>query len=210
MFDRPYLAYCGQIGFINGLQFLIPMAEYLKANSRNMKIIIVGDGAERQHLEAHAKELQLLNDRIFFAGKLSKEKTLSIMKHAAFNICSFKSIKEMEKNSSNKFFDSLSVGTPILMNYRGWQYDLVKFHRCGHYFDPSNFRSSLQDIIELIEEELKLGEMQDNAHKLGVQLFARDDHYQTLLTTMKLTLHNDKAALNDLASQTYKRYILES
>ena len=116
----------------------------------------------------------------------------------------------MEKNSSNKFFDSLSVGTPILMNYAGWQYDLVKFHRCGHYFNPANLTSSVQDIIEFIKDDVKLGDMQDNAHKLGVQLFARDDHYQTLQTTMKLTLNNESSALNDLASKTYKRYILET
>ena len=74
--EQPYLAYCGQIGFINGLEFLIPLAEQLKAHPCNIKLVIVGDGAKRKQLEADARKLNLLDDWIYFVGKLSKEETL--------------------------------------------------------------------------------------------------------------------------------------
>lgn len=40
-------------------------------------------------------------------------------------------------NSPAKFFDSLTMGTPVLVTNPGWTKDFVETHRCGWYVPPS-------------------------------------------------------------------------
>ena len=42
---------------------------------------------------------------------------------------------------SNKFFDSLSAGKPIIVNSNGWTKDIVETYQCGYYVDATKPKS---------------------------------------------------------------------
>jgi glycosyltransferase involved in cell wall biosynthesis len=76
--------------------------------------------------------------------------------------------------SLNKFYDGLSAGKPLLLNYSGWQGKLLEDNHAG-------FGCKLYDVDEFAERALYLSshpeqvtEMGRHARRLAVERFDRD------------------------------------
>ncbi len=87
----------------------------------------------------------------------------------------FANYSVLEHNSANKFFDSLSAGKPVLLNYSGWQRPVVEENQAG-------FGCKLCDIDEFVEKVLyfdsnrdRLIEMGGNAREVAIERFNRDN-----------------------------------
>lgn len=212
-FEYPssYLIYAGQIGFINGLDFLIDFAQFLHDESQSLGILVVGDGSDRARLEECAKRRGLLNNKIFFAGKLSKAETFYLLHSAVGSICSFLPISEMEKNSSNKFFDSLCLGVPVLLNYGGWQARLINSYGAGIQFcsdsDQCDLSLSFGTIMKKLESPAAYNEMRENALRLAQEKFDREGHFKDFSTVINRTSCGDIRSLNALMLRSYEKYI---
>jgi glycosyltransferase involved in cell wall biosynthesis len=62
----------------------------------------------------------------------------------------FIDLPEMEHNSANKFFDGLAAGKPIMINYGGWQAELLKKSGAGFIIaknDPLKAANQLNDLL---------------------------------------------------------------
>jgi glycosyltransferase involved in cell wall biosynthesis len=210
-YPESYLIYAGQIGFINGLDFLIDLARFLGDRDRSLAILVVGDGSERVQLEGRAKKLGLLNFKIFFTGKLSKPETFYLLQTAVGSICSFLPIPEMEKNSSNKFFDSLCLGVPVILNYGGWQAKLIASYSAGLQFCSGSDRYDLPvrfgKVVEALESPVTCDEMRENAARLAREKFDREDHFKDFHKVITWTGCGDLKSLNALMFRSYERYV---
>ena len=86
----------------------------------------------------------------------------------------------MEANSANKFFDTLAAGKPIVINYGGWQKDLIEKHNIGLVLarDPKVAANELNEL--LLNDEL-LNTKGKNALALAKSEFSRDKLAQELI-----------------------------
>ena len=206
-FQEKYLCYCGQLGKINGLEFLINLALLFKKANESIQIVVVGDGAERQKLMRSAREVGLEEEQLVFTGHLNKFSVMSIMNQSVACIGSFLPILEMEKNSSNKFFDALALGKPIIINYKGWQARLLEQHECGITI-PHDISVTLDiaPLIELVHDNVRLKKLANNSRTLGKQKFSRDIHYKDLKCLFNLLVTDDKDGVRLLQEETFIRY----
>ena len=51
--------------------------------------------------------------------------------------------------SPNKFFDYISIGLPVLINYPGWISNLITENKCGIYTPPENPKIFMKNLIKL-------------------------------------------------------------
>ena len=65
----------------------------------------------------------------------------------------------MENNSANKFFDGLAAGKPIMINYGGWQADLLESTGSGFVIPPNDAIQSASIINKIIIDGSSLNRM---------------------------------------------------
>ena len=129
--NNPLLVYAGTFGRINNLQYAIKLAEALKKINSNVKILLIGDGVERNYLINEAKLKKVFEVNLFFENSIPKSNISEIFSSATMCANFVMDVKETWANSANKFFDTLAAGKPIFLNHGGWMQDLITLNNCG-------------------------------------------------------------------------------
>ena len=80
----------------------------------------------------------------------------------------------IEHNSANKFFDCLSAGKPVLINYSGWQRKILEKTESGFGCDLCNLDQFVEKVIYLNSNRQQVKQMGENARKVAVEKFDRD------------------------------------
>ncbi len=95
----------------------------------------------------------------------------------------------MWSNSANKFFDSLASATPVVINYGGWQADIINNSGCGIVVPSCNANEAAVMMYEKLSNKSWLESAAQNANKLAVNRFNRDvlakEFESTLLDSLK-------------------------
>ncbi|MFZ0035413.1 MAG: glycosyltransferase family 4 protein [Sedimentisphaerales bacterium] len=166
------LLYAGAIGRINGLDLIIDVAEKLK-NHKSILFVLVGKGSNKGILENRVEKLGLTNVQIL--PSVPKQKLAGLFSASDVIMATISNFPSVEQSASlNKFYDGLSAGKPVLLNYYGWQGKLLEDNHAG-------FGCKLYDVDEFAEKVLYLSshpeqvtEMGRNARRLAVERFDRD------------------------------------
>jgi glycosyltransferase involved in cell wall biosynthesis len=176
--DKKFIiGHAGAIGFVNHLENVIKLAKVFK-KEKDIILLIVGDGKERKRLENEIKRENLNN--VYFLGKFNAYETFSIIN--MFDVCLF-SILEYDKNGnptlnsedalSNKFFDYLAAGKPILMTARGEITDLMDKFKFGFYLDMNDNKKIYELIHQLKCDSILRKKMGHNSKQLAEGIFDR-------------------------------------
>lgn len=149
--------YTGSLRKVNNVGMLVDAARCLKARGESkIKILVYGDGDERENLENAARESGL--DNIVFKGRVEKKYIPSILSRGELCLLHWKPTPiEKYGMSMNKMFDYLASGRPILETSVP-SYDIVERYKCGAAKDIKNaedFASCIKSMAELPEEEYK-------------------------------------------------------
>ncbi len=171
--DRFVIVHSGAMGRVNGLYRIIEQAKRLKADfGERIIFVFIGEGREKSHL----LELVRLNNikNVEFIEPMAKHHLAEVLSAVDVGLVSVDRIKELEYNSANKFFDYLAAGLPVLLNYDGWQKEILEKYGAGlgvDDFDEEMFRAN---IIKLYENSELCKTMSLNARKLAEMQFNRD------------------------------------
>lgn len=169
--EKFVITYFGAVSRVNNLKSFNDIAIECKSNN-NLKFQIIGDGSELSTLQKLKSDNNLKNLEILpFVNKPTLAKEL-VGSHASF--ISYLNLRVLETSSPNKFFDSLAAGKLILLNFKGWLYELCMEHNCGIYIAPDKPGDFLSTIRPFLEDKALLKEYQENAKKLATQ-FKKED-----------------------------------
>lgn len=169
--DKFILLHAGAMGKVNGLDFIVDAAEKLKDNPQIL-FVLLGEGNQKPLLQKRVKELALTNVQIL--PSIPRRLLPSFFAAADVGLVIIGNFPIVEHNSANKFFDSISAGKPVLLNYQGWKGELLEENEAG-------FGCKLYDIEEFTEKVRYLEShrgllkpMGGNARRLAVEQFDRD------------------------------------
>jgi glycosyltransferase involved in cell wall biosynthesis len=185
--DKFVFLHFGAMGKANGLDFIIQVAERLKEN-RDIHFVIVGDGSEKSRLKSLALSLELKN--IEFTGSIPKSELPSLVASCDVSMVIFANFPILEENSANKFFDSLSAGKPILLNYSGWQKEILEKNKAGFGCHLCNIDEFIRKVVYLHSHRELLVKMKKNSRKIAENIFNRDVLSGKVLQALKSTQNN--------------------
>lgn len=169
--DKFVLIHFGTISHANGLNFIIDVSKKFKQYS-DIIFLIIGDGSERNDLLNRIQSENISNVKIF--PPVPKIKLPYYVALADVSLVLFNNYSILENNSANKFFDSLSAGKPILLNYSGWQREIIEKFKAGlgtDLWDMDHFEKNILTLYNDAKLRIKMGE---NARKLAGEKFDRD------------------------------------
>ncbi len=168
----------GTMGFVNGLDYILDVAKETMKIDKDVEFILVGEGKEKEHLISRKEKESIDNLKIL--ESLPKEKVVRLIKTSDIGIMCVKNYKILEDNSANKFFDFLAAGLPIMINYGGWQKDVLESNECGYSCSYYNPVEMAKKIIELKKNREKLNCMKINSIKLAKYKYSTDKCLQKL------------------------------
>ncbi len=167
--NHPLIVYTGAFGRVNGVIYLVEIAGEIKKINPNIRFLLAGDGFEKEKMVKRAKELELLNNTLFIKDYLPKDQMPELLSASTITTSFFIDLKEMESNSANKFFDGLAAGKPIMINYGGWQADLLKESGAGFIIPQNNSSQAAKIINNVLTNDETLNQMKKASRQLSHQ-----------------------------------------
>jgi len=166
------IAYTGALGQVNAVGELLDLAEMAQKRQKNWNFLIMGAGSHAEKLKETA-EARVLNS-VRFIPFGSKNEVNDILSLADLAWISFAHLPVLKTNSPNKFFDALAAGKAILVNHKGWVYDLVKTHELGISCLPGKMEAAFAKLENLAQSQSELDRMGRNSRKLAESYFSRE------------------------------------
>lgn len=166
------IAYTGALGQVNAVEELLDLAETAQNRQKPWQFLIMGSGSHEGKLRELAAQKNLNNVRFIPFG--SKEKVNEVLSLADLAWISFAHLPVLKTNSPNKFFDALAAGKAILVNHKGWVFQLVKQYGLGFSCLPGKMESTFEELERLESNPKALLQMQQNSRALAEKHFSKE------------------------------------
>lgn len=124
-----HVVYTGTVRIINNVRNIVEAAIELK-DDPEIEFLIYGDGMERDELEELARRENLSN--IKFKGLVNKQYIPYILSKSSVNLLNYaQDLYNWKRgNSSNKMFEYLASGKPVISSVK-MGYDILEKYGCG-------------------------------------------------------------------------------
>lgn len=164
------VTYVGAHGRANALMQLVNVAEKLKDND-DVRIMLVGDGMEKQILKQEAQNKNLNN--IVFVDAVPKEQIVEYI--AASDVCTavLKKVDTFKTVYPNKVFDYMSAKRPIILAIDGVARKLVEDAGAGIYVEPENADEFAVAVIKMKNDLNLMRDFSENGYKYVCENFDR-------------------------------------
>lgn len=198
--DRPLVVYTGTMGRINGVSYLTRLAAATQPQAPEIRFLIVGGGQEESKVKDLARQLGVLNNNFFMMNHVSKQEVPTILSAATVATSLFIDLKEMQANSANKFFDALASGTPVAINYGGWQADMLKETGAGIVLDAHDIEQARDTLLQSLQQQEWVKWAGDKAKQLAEERFSRDKLAKQLENVLELATKSKACQINQHSS----------
>lgn len=164
--------YAGTMGLANGVTQIVEAARLLhERGNAQVHFTLIGDGNAASEVKALAAKYSLPN--LSLKGMVPKEEMQSILAQAHIGLVCFAPFAVLEANSANKFFDYLASGLPVVINYRGWQAEVLNAEGCGFSCDQGDVPAFAEAIETLAQSAGMRREMGAKGRALAVAKWDR-------------------------------------
>jgi len=142
---------------------------------KSSRLVIVGEGPEKQKLEEFVSQNQLKN--ISFTGYKQSDKLRSILAKAKFVVIP----SEWYENNPRSVLEAFAFGKPVISADIGGIPELVKHDERGLLFTPGDgdqLRSHIEYCVTHPKEAIRMGM---NARQYVLDKHNPEDYYDTLM-----------------------------
>ncbi|RPD46413.1 glycosyltransferase WbuB [Hymenobacter sediminis] len=153
---RRVILYAGTFGRANDIPTLIAAAEQLSQQHPEAIWLFMGHGYDEPLLRAAAVRCPAIR----LVPAQPRHAVFTWFRLADVAVVSFLGLPVLDANSPAKFYDSLAVGTPVIVTNQGWTKALVEQHGCGWFTpasEPAKMSQLLADLLKHPDQLLAAG-----------------------------------------------------
>jgi len=170
--DAILVTYTGTLGKINGVAYLVDLAELCRGD-RRLYFLTVGDGAEFMEVKRLAERAGCLGTNFKMLPPVPKIDVPKVLAATDIAISTTIPLKELEANSANKFFDGLAAGCCIAVNHGGWLAELIETSGAGFRLS-TDIEQAACDLCGWIDNQERIFAAKCHARKLAEERFSID------------------------------------
>ena len=143
------VGYIGTLGMAHALETLLKAAAILKQTpkARDVRILLLGDGAEREKLLARALDMDI--DNVVFLPSVPKKMVASYWSLLDVSVIHLRKTDLFKTVIPSKIFECMAMGLPILHGVEGESANIIDKTGSGLLFEPENPGELATQIIEL-------------------------------------------------------------
>ncbi len=151
---------------VKNISLLIESMRHIIEKNPDCKLIIVGDGREKEKLIKLTKELHLSKNIKFLGERSDIDKIMGI-----FDIFVLPSLSE---GTSMTILEAMASGLPVIASEVGGNTKLVKDSKNGFLFPLNKPNLLIQRVIDLLTDNEKLETMGLKSRQIAVENFSFD------------------------------------
>lgn len=170
--SKSYAIYTGNIGEVNNSLWLLDAAKLLHKKGSSLKILMIGEGQQREWIDQQIKEHHL--ETLLRWPLMPKVNLVALIQHALVSLVPLKGTPVLDTSSPNKFFESLSAGVPVVQNTQGWMKDFLIKHQVGFTLSPNDPEALADLLIYLDSDPNYLAGMKDRALEISKSEFDKN------------------------------------
>jgi glycosyltransferase involved in cell wall biosynthesis len=167
--NRPLVVYAGSLGKINGVSYLVHIAKTMRSLDPEVRFLIAGNGKEKNEIISLAMATGVYEKTMFFIPPVSKQVLPTLLSAATVCTSVIIPIPELTYNSANKFFDGLAAGRPMIINYGGWQKNILESKGAGFVLPYKNTDQAARMLHSLLDNHKQLKAMERAASRTARQ-----------------------------------------
>ncbi|NLI81636.1 MAG: glycosyltransferase family 4 protein [Deltaproteobacteria bacterium] len=178
-------SYIGTHGMAHGLETVLKAAELLR-REREIRFLLVGDGAERERLEAERERLRL--DNVLMLPQQPKEEMPAFL--AASDACMVLLRKRdvFKTVIPSKIFEAMAMARPIILGVEGESRGIVEEGRCGLFIEPEDAGELARTVVRLHRDPALARSLGENGRAFVRERFDRDMLAQRYLEIIQATV----------------------
>ena len=166
--------YAGTFGRVNGINYVIKLANKILQIDSSIAFLLVGEGIERKALIEKAIKKKVLNKNLFIIDPVSKIELSQLYFECDIGSSFVLPIEELWSNSANKFFDTLASGKPVLINYKGWQEEVINKKNIGYVLPPKLNDDDVKKFAQYSLNKLLIAEQGVNSLSVAKKYYSKD------------------------------------
>jgi glycosyltransferase involved in cell wall biosynthesis len=177
--------YIGTMGMAHGLGTLLETAADLQTTAPEVRLVLVGDGAEKEHIASHAKSLGLLNLRIIDAQP--REKIPFYISAADACLVLLKRTPVFETVIPTKMLEFMSCARPVVLGVQGQAKKIVQEAQAGICIEPEDAKELSAAIRRLATDSSLRRTMGNNGRRHILKHFSREETAKVYLKVLQGT-----------------------
>ena len=178
--SEDYFVYIGRLVPIKGL---ITLLQAMKKVNGGLRLLLLGDGPQRNELEKIAETLGLSN--VEFLGQLGFQELIGVVSAAKFNVLP----SEVYENCPMAVLESMVLGKPVIGSKIGGIPELIIDGEDGLLFESGNSDHLAEKINWMIDNPRSCSEMGIMARQKIEQDYNPEIHYQAVTAQYKKILN---------------------
>ncbi|GMV83484.1 MAG: glycosyltransferase WbuB [Planctomycetota bacterium] len=146
--DRYVALYAGTHGMAHALQAVLQSARLLEQRCPKLRIVFVGEGAEKAALQAQAARWKLSN--VEFVDQQPKARLAEYYAACDVGLVTLRDTPLFQEVLPSKIFEYLAMERPIVLSVGGEARELIEAAGCGVYVppeDPEALARTLEDCV---------------------------------------------------------------
>ena len=186
--NKKIVLYAGTISIVNGIKYVVDLACETLNVDPNIVYFIFGKGRNKEDVQKYAKEKGVWNVNFFIFNPVKKNDLPYLYSIATVGSSFVIDNPVLWDNSANKFFDTLAASKPILINYKGWQAEVIKNKNVG-YVLPANVTVDVaKEFVEYISNAKLLEVQRTNALNIAKEEYSLEvavEKYMRIFSKIK-------------------------
>lgn len=141
--------YIGTHGLAHALETLLEAARRLQNHpqGRDIRLLLLGDGANKQKLVEQARSLGL--DNVVFIDSVPKHEVVRYWSLLDVSIIHLRKTELFTTVIPSKLFECMGMGIPVLHGVAGESAEIVQREDCGQVFEPENVDQLVEGLLTL-------------------------------------------------------------
>lgn len=172
MKPRFTILYAGTFGRVNGLSYLVDLAEQTLKLDPSLVYILIGAGGDKAKVTALAEQRNVLQKNLFILDPISKDELPAWYRSVNMGSSFVINIKELWANSANKFFDSLAAGKPVLINHQGWQASIIEKENLGYVLPEMLTSEEVEKFVAYTKNDSLHNRQRQNSYQKAISSYS--------------------------------------
>ena len=147
-------AYVGTIGMASGLDVALEASRKLKVKGDNsIRFLLVGDGAEREALEARVQREDLTH--VVFTGRINKNEVPTLLRSVDVCFIHLRKSELFKTVLPSKLFEAFAIGRAVVLGVDGSAREVLEAAAAGIFIEPGNV-DELLAAVETLKSDAEL------------------------------------------------------
>jgi len=181
--QRLLICYIGTMGMAHGLETLIAAAEHLQTIQPEATFLLIGEGAEKQHMIDLAAARRLKN--IQFFDQQPRNRIPAFVAAADLCLVLLKKTDLFKTVIPTKLLEYMSCARPVVVAVDGQSRQIVEQARAGVFVQPEDSHALAKAICDLAEDSALRRQMGVNGRRYIVENLSREQTARTYISVLE-------------------------